>query len=139
MIPRHMVKAWADVQVTPKLQVNIGAIGTASSFARGNENNEHEPDGRFYLGPGTSPGYAVANLGGRYSIHPRVHLFAQVNNLFDRRYYTGAQLGATGFTAAGSFIARPFPAVNGEFPVQHSTFLAPGAPRAAWAGLRVRF
>ncbi len=139
LIPRHMAKLHADMQLTAKAQLNFGVVGASSSFARGNENNLHQPDGRYYLGPGTSPGYAVANLGGSYRVHPNIQLFATVNNLFDRRYYTGAQLGSTGFTATGAFIARPFPAIDGEFPVQQSTFFAPGAPRGAWGGIRFRF
>jgi outer membrane receptor protein involved in Fe transport len=62
-----------------------------------------------------------------------------VNNLFDERYATAAQLGSTGFTTGGTFVARPLPAIDGEFPVRHTTFLAPGAPRRAWGGLRVHF
>jgi outer membrane receptor protein involved in Fe transport len=82
----------------------------------------------------------VANLGARYNVHRTLQLFVQVNNLFDRRYYSGAQLGPTGFTASGNYIARPFAAAsNGEFPVQQATFYAPGAPRGAWGGIRVRF
>jgi hypothetical protein len=68
-----------------------------------------------------------------------MQLVAQVHNLFDRRYYTAAQLAPTGFTAQGSFIARPLPAVNGNFPIVHATFYAPGAPIGAWAGIRLRF
>jgi len=139
LIPRHIVKAWADCQVTSKLLLDVDAVGISSSFARGNENNQHEPDGRYYVGEGTSPGYAVFSVGARYNLDPRVQLLVQVNNLFNRRYYTGAQLGPVGITPAGSYIARPFPAIDGEFPVQQSTFYAPGAPRAAWAGLRFRF
>ena len=140
LIPQHMVKLHADVQATSKFLVNFGVVGIGSSYARGNENNQHKPDGTYYLGEGESPGYAVANFGARYQVHPRVQIFVQVNNLFDRRYYSAAQLGATGFTAAGSYIARPFPAAsNGAFPVQQATFYAPGAPRGAWAGLRFRF
>ncbi|MGC4056021.1 MAG: TonB-dependent receptor [Paludibaculum sp.] len=140
LIPSHLVKAYADVQVTSKLLVDLSVVGVTGSYARGNENNEHQPDGIYYLGPGRTPGYGVVNLGGRYSVHRRVELFAQINNLFDRRFYTAAQLGPTGFTAEGSFVARPFAAAsNGEFPVQQSTFLAPGSPRGAWVGLRLRF
>jgi outer membrane receptor protein involved in Fe transport len=62
-----------------------------------------------------------------------------VNNLFDRDYATSAQLGPAGITAEGNFIARPFPAVNGEFPGRHTTFVAPGAPLRAWAGVRMHF
>ncbi|MFN7935562.1 MAG: TonB-dependent receptor [Bryobacteraceae bacterium] len=139
LTPKHMVKAHADVQVNAKLSVHAGVVGMSSAYARGNENNQHRPDGRYYIGEGESPGYGVVNLGGSYQVRARVQLFAQVNNLFDRRYYTGAQLGPTGFTSAGAFVARPFAAVQGEFPVLHTTFFAPGAPRGAWGGIRIRF
>ena len=79
------------------------------------------------------------NLGGRYQLQKHVELFAQVNNLLNHRYYTAAQLGATGFTAQGTFLARPFPAVGGEFPLINATFFAPGAPIGAWAGIRIGF
>ncbi len=111
----------------------------SSAYARGNENNLHQPDGLYYLGSGRSPGYAVVNLGARYQVTKWLQFFAQVNNLFDRQYFTAAQLGPTGLTAAGTFIVRPFAAVGGEFPVQHATFYAPGAPRGAWGGVRIKF
>jgi outer membrane receptor protein involved in Fe transport len=139
LIPSHLVKAYADVQITAKLLLDFGVIGISSSYARGNENNRHQPDGTYYLGAGKSPGYGVANLGARYRLHRRIELFAQVNNLFDRRYYSGAQLGPTGFTAAGAYIARPFAVVSGQYPVQQATFYAPGALRGASAGLRFHF
>jgi outer membrane receptor protein involved in Fe transport len=68
-----------------------------------------------------------------------MQLVAQINNLFDTHYYTAAQLGPTGFTAIGNFVARPFPAVGGEFPLQQATFYAPGAPTTAWFGARFKF
>jgi outer membrane receptor protein involved in Fe transport len=137
--PRHIWKAFADVQATSRLTLNLGITGTSSSFARGNENNQHAPDGRYFIGPGSSSGYGVVSMGGRFRLTRHFQIFAQVNNLFDRQYYTAAQLGATGFTADGSFIARPFPAVDGEFPLRHSTFFAPGAPRLAWGGFKLQF
>jgi hypothetical protein len=43
-------------------------------------------------------------------VKPEERSFAgQVNNLFDRQYYTATQLGPTGFTDQGAFIARSFP------------------------------
>jgi outer membrane receptor protein involved in Fe transport len=139
LTPRHMVKSYADVRATKKLSVNLNLIAISSALARGNENSQHIADGVYYLGPGRTGGYSVLNLGGRYQAHKHVELFAQVNNLMNHRYYTAAQLGATGIRPDGSFIARPFPAVNGEFPLLHSTFLAPGAPIGAWGGIRVSF
>jgi outer membrane receptor protein involved in Fe transport len=74
----------------------------------------------------------------------RLTLAAEVNNLFDRRYASAGQLAPTGLTAAGTFIARPFPAYTtgpqaGNYPVQHAAFLAPGAPRRFVVELRVKF
>ena len=139
LIPRHMFKAYADVQITSRLLVDLGLIALSSSYARGNENNLHSPDGTYYLGPGQSSRYAIVNLGARYQVHRSVELFVQINNLFDRKYYTAAQLGPTGFTESGSYIARPFPAIDGEFPVTQTTFFTPGASRGAWGGVRLRF
>jgi outer membrane receptor protein involved in Fe transport len=114
-------------------------VAVSSSYARGNENNLHEPDGKYYLGSGRSPGYAVVNFGARYQASRRLELFVKINNLFDRRYYTAAQLVPTGFTENHTINARPFPAVNGEFPVVHATFYAPGAPIGVWGGIRLKF
>lgn len=52
---------------------------------------------------------------------------------------TAAQLGPTGFTATGNFIARPLPAIGGEFPLQQATFYARGTPTTAWFGARFKF
>ena len=139
LVPRHMIKVFANIQVTSALNIDLDLMGVSSSIARGNENNLHEPDGTYYLGPGDSPGYAVVNFGVRYAITRWLHIVGQINNLFDRRYYTASQLGAMGFTDQETFIARPLPPINGEFPVQHSTFYAPGAPIRGWIGTRFAF
>jgi outer membrane receptor protein involved in Fe transport len=140
LTPSHNMKAYADVRVTAKLLVDLNAIGVGRAFARGNENNLHQADGVYYLGPGYSAGYAVVNAGLRYRFTGMLEAFVQVNNVANRRYYTAAQLGPTGFTATGNFIARPFPVTaGGEYPVQKATFYAPGAPRAGFVGLKLRF
>jgi outer membrane receptor protein involved in Fe transport len=139
LIPQHLLKAYVDLQATDKLSIDLGGVAASRALARGNENNLSQPDGRYYLGPGTSPAYAVVNAGVRYRVRRGVQLFAQINNLFDHHYYTAAQLGPTGFTDQGTFIARPFPAVKGSFPIVHATFYAPGALIGAWGGLRLTF
>jgi outer membrane receptor protein involved in Fe transport len=109
--------------------------------ARGNENDGHRPDGTYYLGPGSTSGYALVNLGGELRPHAHVALFFSLRNLFDARYATAAQLGRTAFDAAGRFVARPFagPVIGGERPLVSSTFLAPGAPRSFELGARLSF
>lgn len=136
LIPRHMLKVSADYQINSQLNIGLNMLALSGMLARGNENGQHHPDDRYYLGSGKTAGYAIFNLGGSYKPNQRLEYLVQVNNLFDKRYATAAQLGSTGFDANGNFIARPFPAVGGEFPVQHATFYAPGAPRLFWVGLR---
>ena len=137
LVPRHLFKAFADASLTSKLNVNVDLVAVSSAFARGNENNQHEPLEPYYLGPGATDGYAVVNLGGRFKLTTNLHAIVRIDNLFDRRYFTAAQLGVTGFTDSATYVARPFPPVDGEYPLRHSTFLAPGAPRRAWAGVRL--
>jgi len=139
LMPRHTLKLFGQWQATRALSVDLDVDSISGSTARGNENGGHEPDGVYYLGPGGSPAYTVVDLGVRYKAGRMLELFARVNNALDRTYYSAAQLGPTGITPDGAYIAQPFPAINGEFPLQQSTFFAPGAPRTAVVGVRVRF
>jgi outer membrane receptor protein involved in Fe transport len=139
LIPHHIGKAFGDYEATSRLRVTVNFLASGSSYARGNENNLHKPDGVFYLGPGTSPGYGVTNLGARYQFHKRLEAYVQVNNLFRHRYYTGAQLGTTPFTNAGTIAIRAFPAIDGNYQEVRSTFYSPGAPIGAWGGIRFHF
>ena len=138
-MPLQQLKLHADWQAAPGVSLGANVVAVGSSYARGNENNLHSPDGSRYLGPGKSPGYAVLNLSAQFRVEPALRITLQVDNLFDRRYGTAAQLGPTGFDASGNFTARPFPAIGTAFPVQQATFFAPGAPRALWVGLRYSF
>jgi outer membrane receptor protein involved in Fe transport len=79
------------------------------------------------------------NLGAHYDLTKRIQITAEIDNLFDRRYATAAQLAPTAFTNTGTFAARPLREEDGEFPVTRSTFYAPGAPRAVLVTTRVSF
>jgi outer membrane receptor protein involved in Fe transport len=139
LIPRQQVKVYADADLTSRLSVDVNVIGASAVYARGNENNLAQADGVYYVDAGTTSSYGIVNLGARYRLGKWVQLLAQVNNLFDHHYETASQIGPTGITPAGTFIARPFPPVNGEFPVQQSAFYAPGAPTLYWIGTRLTF
>jgi len=138
-IPRNIVKAYADYAPTSKLSIDLDFEAVGRSYARGNENNQDQPDGVYYVGQGYSPGYGVVNAGARYQLRKWVQLFVEVNNLLNHRYYTAAQLGPTPFDNAGNFVAQPFAPVNGNYPIRTTTFLAPGAPIGAWGGIRFSF
>jgi len=141
LIPRHLFKAAVGWDPVEQVSLNLDMTAVSGMLARGNENGEHEPDGVYYLGPGRTKGYAVFNAGVEVRPFTALTLFAQVSNLFDKHYATGAQLGVTGFDAAGNFVARPFagPVIDGERPMVSSTFYAPGAPRSVQVGARLRF
>jgi outer membrane receptor protein involved in Fe transport len=144
LIPKQTGKAFVDVQATSKLMLNLGVVANSSAYARGNENNAFQADGVYYLGPGVSPGYAVVNFAAHYDLTKHLQVAVQVDNLFDRHYYTAAQIENTPFTNKGSLIFQPFPAYAtgpqaGNFPLQSATFFAPGAPRRAWVELKLKF
>jgi outer membrane receptor protein involved in Fe transport len=130
---------FADVQASRKLLIDLGVVAMSSSYARGNENNAYQADGKYYLGPGVSPGYAVFNVAAHYDLTRRVQFVVRIDNLLDRHFYTAAQLVSTGFTSQYTFQARPFPAYStGDFPLQHAVFFSPGAPRRVWIEARLK-
>jgi len=141
LIPRHIFKASAGFDPVERVSLTLDMIAVSGVIARGNENDSHVADGIYYLGAGRTNAYAVFNFGAEVRPVKAMTLFAQVSNLFDKRYATAAQLGATGFDGAGNFVARPFanPVIDGERPLLSSTFYAPGAPRMVQIGARYRF
>jgi outer membrane receptor protein involved in Fe transport len=87
---------------------------------------------RTFSGAGKTAGYAILNLSAEAKLGGGLQLFAKVNNVFDQRYATAAALAENPFNSAGSF-------QNNSGDWHRETFVAPGAPRAAWLGLRYVF
>ena len=144
LIPKQSGKAHAEYQATKRLAFEVSEVVVSSSYSRGNENNAYKADGVYYLGPGVSPGYSVTNFRAHYDLTRRLQLAVQIDNLFDKKYYAGAQLADTAFNAEGAVITRPFPQYTtgpqaGSYPAQAVTFFAPGAPRRVWAELHIKF
>ena len=128
-IPRHMFKAFADVQVTRRLGVDLNVIAPALVRAR---QREQRPRAGRHLLPRRGHRRRLRHRQPRRPLRadPWLQLIGQVNNLFDREYATGAQLGPAGFTEAGKFLARPLPAIDGEFPFGTPRFSRPARRRA---------
>jgi outer membrane receptor protein involved in Fe transport len=144
LIPKTSGKVFVDLQATTKFMIDLGLVANSSAYVRGNENNAYRADGVYYLGPGVTPGYAVFNLAAHYDLAKHLQLAGQIDNLFDRHYYTAGQIENTPFTNAGTLSFRPFPEYTsgpqaGNYPLQSATFFAPGAPRRAWVELKLRF
>lgn len=130
-LPTHTFKFAADLQATPSWNVGMQVRAQSSQYVRGNENNAHQADGVDFQGKGKVSGFAVLDLTTRFRLRPGWELFAKVSNVFDRRHATGGQLGENAFDASG--------ALQAPADWRREQFVAPGAPRAAWIGLRVQF
>lgn len=140
MLPRRVLKLHADYAPNAQWRIGLDMLASSGTSLRGNENGLHAADGVYYTGPGRSAGYAVFNLGVDYKPRPGLKFFVQIANLFGRKYTTGGQLGTNGFTASGAYVARGLPQNSaGDYPVSRASLMSPGAPRAAWVGVRYTF
>ena len=80
---------------------------------------------------GRIPGYFVVHIDAQWQLSPRIALFAQVDNVLDRRYANFGLLGSNAFTGPD----RTFGPAAGVAPAIEQ-FRALGAPRGAWIGVR---
>ncbi|HUW36429.1 MAG TPA: TonB-dependent receptor [Rhodocyclaceae bacterium] len=125
-IPHHTLKLRLGYEVTPAWSVGSNIIATSSQYARGNENNQ-DSNGKI-------PGYTVVNLDSHYRISKNWKVFAEIANVFDRKYSTFGLLGVNELTGPGnSFSSRP-----ADWNTRDQ-FRTPAAPRAAWVGITYEF
>jgi outer membrane receptor protein involved in Fe transport len=138
-LPEHSLKFGLAWRATDWLRLGGDVQAFSSQYVRGNENNQHQSgtvtdalgSTRSFDGPGKLPGYAILNLNAEAKIGGGWQLFAKINNVFDKQYATAGALAENPFVG-GSFQANPDD-------WRRETFVAPGAPRAAWLGLRYVF
>ncbi|HLO63224.1 MAG TPA: TonB-dependent receptor [Azonexus sp.] len=138
-LPEHSVKFGLVWRTTDWLRVGGDVQAFSSQYVRGNENNQHRSgtytdalgNTRTFDGPGKVGGYAILNLNAEAKLGGGWQLFTKINNVFDRRYATAGALAENPFLS-GSFQADPSD-------WHRQTFVAPGAPRAAWLGVRYVF
>jgi iron complex outermembrane receptor protein len=129
-LPAHHLKFNVDWRLTPAWAVGAQYRAYSHQTVRGNENGAHTPDGAGFSGSGHLGGYALLDLTASWRPRRGFELFAKVANVFDRRYASAGQLGRNGFDAAGAVL--PPEAWRNE------QFVAPGAPRAVWVGMRMQ-
>jgi len=158
-IPLHNLNANFGYQLTEDWRVNLTFIAHGESFARGNENNEHAPatisyvtnkssdvnnpvyvtTTKRYTQSGKTPGYGVFNFSTTYNFGKGWSGTLLINNLLDKEYYSASRLGINPFS----------PSINGTVGASgwnynsndwnSTSFVAPGAPRAAWISIRYDF
>jgi len=139
-LPAHSLKLALSWRAAPGLRLGADVQAFSGQLARGNENNRHRAGtaidafgtARTFAGGGRLPGYAILNLDAELDLGGGWQLIGRVDNVFDKRYASAAALAENPFDAAGAF--QPD---SGDW--RRETFVAPGAPRAIWLGLRYAF
>jgi len=112
-IPRTRIKVGADARVVAQWRVGADVWYVGPQYLIGDDANQNPQMG----------GYSVVDLRSTLALGKNLELFAQVQNLFQHRYYTFGTY----------FDTTTLPYLNLSDP---RTFL-PGAPRSLFFGLRM--
>ncbi len=113
-IPRHNFKLGLDWAVTDFLSLGGNVIYASEQFLRGDDGNNLAPP---------IDGYVLLDLHTKIAVGKHAELWARVDNVFDSDYEAGGTQNFNGFAD----------------PIAVERFLAPGAPRAGWVGVKLRF
>jgi len=153
-IPLHNINLNLGYQATDKWHLGLNMVAHSSSYARGNENNKHRGGvvqswvtgglnpytvTRRFIGDGKTPGYAVFNFNTTYNFGNGWIANLTINNLLNKEYYSASRLDINPFSPSinGVTGASGFNYNSNDW--NSTTFVAPGAPRAAWITLKYDF
>lgn len=115
LIPNQLLKGGVKLQLTPRVSIGADVFASGPTHLRGDEGNLL----------GKVDGYAIASLRADYALSDKAQLFALVDNVFDKDYETFGLFGEPDEVLGEAF--------------DDARFFSPGAPRAAWVGIRVSF
>ncbi len=120
--PRWAARVAAQYRANARWRLRGSMQAYGPRYAQGDENNRdvHGPLGSF----------AVFDIGADYRPARHWSVDLSVHNLFNRVYADFAQLGSNEFTGPG----RSFSSDRAAW--TSTSFVAPGAPRGIWLGLR---
>ena len=115
LIPERLLKAGLRFAPSERLTLGLDAIHAAGAHFRGDEGNLAEK----------LDDYTLLNARMEWRLGEHARLFINVDNLLDEEYATFGLFGEADEVLGDDF--------------DDPSFLGPGAPRAAWAGVRVQF
>jgi outer membrane receptor protein involved in Fe transport len=115
LIPQQLLKAGVRFAATDALTFGAHVVASSGAFFRGDEGNLLDE----------LDGYSVVNVRAEYRFGERASVFASIDNLLDAEYATFGLFGEADEVLGDEF-DEPF-------------FVGPGAPLAAWIGVRVEF
>lgn len=115
LVPRSLLKGGLSVGLGARLRLGGDVLASSGASFRGDEGNLAQQ----------LDGYALLNLRLRYRLGPHAEVFLNLDNVLDEEYATFGVFGdAQNVLGAGFDDPR---------------FMSPGAPRAAWLGVRLQF
>lgn len=133
---KHRTGPATPIDAVCSTPVDNNGDGVPDSFSNG-PCKLARPDFKY---PGKTPGYAVFNFNTAYKITKGLTAGLQINNLFDRTYYSAGRLGINAFAPSIRGAINPVSGFNyNSNDWTSSTFLAPGAPRSAFFTLTYDF
>lgn len=127
-LPRHSAKLAADWTLGGALSIGADLQLVSRRGVQGNEDGRLE-DGATERQVLNIPGHGLLHLRLQWQARPGVTLMARVQNALNRRYESYGALAETVFDAQGRF--------SGD--EEDALFVAPGAPRSLWMGLRLKY
>ncbi len=116
-IPDHIFKAAIERAFSSRMSAELEFLAVAGSHLRGDESNELDK----------LDGHATVNVRANYS-GERFEAFVLVENLLDREYENFGLIGE-----------EPDEIIGLDDIGEDVRFLAPGAPRTVWAGVKAYF
>lgn len=131
-LPRHTLKLATDWRAANGLTLGADLQAFSRRVSSGNEDGliaDADGGATPLQADASVPGYAVFNLRVSYKPSPAWELYAKLNNVLNRRIETFGSLAETSFSANGSYTGSP----------RDALFVAPGAPRSAFVGVRFRY
>jgi len=111
-VPERMLSAGANLSVTSAITVGLDMKYQSNQFLRGDEANVTAP----------LSGYTTFNANAEWEVNPKLRLFIQVENLFDKDYETFGLYGAADEVLGDDY--------------DDPRFVSPAAPLSAWVGFR---
>ena len=112
-VPQQNLKFGAEVAVLDNLWLGADVVSVSGNYLRGDDGNQQAK----------VSGYTVLNLSVRYVPIKFLEIWGRVDNATNANYATAGALNWNAFAD----------------PIGVQRFVAPGAPIAGWAGVKVRF
>ena len=127
-LPRQSAKLGVDRALGRGLSIGADLQAVSSRGVQGNEDGLLE-DGATDIHRLRIPGHTLLHLRLQWQPTPAISVVTRVQNLLNKRYETYGALAETVFDAQGRFTGQE----------EDALFVAPGAPRSLWLGLRLKF